>query len=359
MKLLEVDNLTVCFYQDQRCFTAIDRLSFSIEEGEFFSLIGESGSGKTVTALAILGLLEDAPGIVEGSIRLQERELLPGLAACCRVERSAGAVRAVKKDPRWRRIHRNRVEEVRGKKIALIFQEPLSALDPYFTVGEQLSEVLQRGKLCRGKKEARQLAEHWLEKVALKHPRAALDAYPHELSGGMAQRVMIALALCSEPQLLIADEPTTALDATIQKEIMLLLQDLKERLNLTILFITHDVRLVSAFADRAAVLYRGHLVETGRAMELVGKTNLFIHPFTETLLNPFGLKREISVSAGAGSPNDSSSPGNSACVYYRGCPTRLPRCREQAPPQFYLNDTHRAACWLCEPSPQPGEHDAR
>ncbi len=358
MNILEIENLRICFYRDFGFINAVEGVSFAMEKGEVLALIGESGSGKTVTALAILGLLDSFPGVVSGEIRFEGENFLEELGDCCSVAEENGAVARVEKYLRWERRYQKRMEKVRGNRIAMIFQEPLSCLDPYFKVGEQIEEVLLRRWKCAKPAETRELAEAWLERVAFKHPKIVYNYYPHELSGGMAQRAMIALALCSEPQLLIADEPTTALDATIQKEILLLLARLREEMNLSVLFITHDMALVKSFADRIAVLYKGRLIEQGAAGEILRDPDLPIHPFTRRLLDP------LNVFSGNGhaSPEELSSilnisPAQQGCVYYRECGARLERCRLRRPPGFVLSDSHRVCCWLYETGAIPGGNE--
>ncbi len=346
MSLLNIKDLTVCFHDQQRLLTAVDRLSFSIEEGAFFALIGESGSGKSVTARSIIGLINGSPGIVEGSIRYRDKELLPGLADYCRVERKNGEIVSLRKNPKWQKKLRKHLRPFRGRQIAMIFQDSLGALDPYFTVEEHLHAVFQRWELCQSEKDARELGEYWLRQVALQDPQTVLKSYPHELSGGMAQRVMIALALCSKPELLIADEPTTALDATVQKEIMRLLQELRERFGLTILFITHNIGLVKSFADDIAVLYGGRLVEKATAMELFGQANLFLHPFTQSLLQPFqSIDRRPFPAPLPTAENGAAERTARACGFYQQCPRRMRKCLHQ-PPLSRLSDSHEVACWL-------------
>jgi len=347
MKLLEINDLTVCFYKQFGFFKAIDELSFSIMKGEIHALIGESGSGKTLTALSILGLIDSMPGIIGGKIIFDGTNFLEGLHKSCIVkENDNGEPILVKTDPKWQRTHQEKLKKIRGNKIAMIFQEPESSLDPYFTVGEQIAEVLNRWNKCSGKAEARRIGVDWLNRVAIKNPDQVFDYYPHQLSGGMCQRAMIAIALCSEPDLLIADEPTTALDATIQKEIIHLLRSLRDQLNLTILFISHNVSLVKSIADRVTVLYKGQLLELASLTELLQQSNDFIHPFTQSLLKPVAYR-----------PNDrnekQSIPGSfrattkhQGCIFYDACLQRLLKCKTDKPPKFILSDTHQTYCWL-------------
>lgn len=354
MKLLKVNNLRVYFYENYRFFRALDGISFSIAKGEFFALIGESGSGKTVTALSILGLLENSPGIIGGSIIFEKNNLLDGLQDHCKVVEKNGEIVSVQKELNWLKAHQKRVGKLRGNKIAIIFQEPYSSLDPYYTVGDQITEVLYRWNKFDNDNQARELTEYWLHKVAIKNPKIIFDSYPHELSGGMCQRVMIALALCCEPDLLIADEPTTALDVTIQKEIMLLLQQLRETFNLSVLFITHDITIVRSFADKIAVLYRGRLVESGTSDELQNKSE--IHPFTESLLFPIAkMKKGDTTLREQSSFILAKFQPDHGCIFYSECIPRLRKCKENNPPKFSLSQSHRVYCWLHDPRIRFGE----
>ncbi|HOX50433.1 MAG TPA: ABC transporter ATP-binding protein [Fibrobacteria bacterium] len=246
--LLAVRDLSIRFGDTE----VVDRLSLTIRRGETLGLVGESGCGKSVSSLSLLGLLHGAR--VTGSIRLDGQEL-------------------TNLSPQgWRRV--------RGGKIAMVFQDPMTALNPLLTVGRHLEEVLETHKGLRGR-EARKFAADWLEKVGIPDPVRRLEAYPHELSGGMRQRVLIAMALAGEPDLLVADEPTTALDVTIQAQILDLLANLRRELSMSMLFVTHDLGVVERVADRLAVLYAGRLVEEGPVGEVLVRPR---HPYTEGLL---------------------------------------------------------------------------
>jgi oligopeptide/dipeptide ABC transporter ATP-binding protein len=276
-------------------------------------------------------------------------DLLKGIEDHCKVSIKNGQITAVEKNIEWQNEHQHRMSKIRGQNISMVFQEPASSLDPYFTVGEQLKEVIYHWNKCKNEKEAEELALGWLDRVAIKYPKIVLESYPSDLSGGMCQRVMIALALCSEPDLLIADEPTTALDVTIQKEILLLLQNLKEKLNLTILFITHDMNLVKVLADRVAVLYRGKILESGKTNDLFQEKNNIIHPFTKNLMTPF---ERINNTGGQHRTQSSfmaiKYEPDLGCVYYSECTPRKKICKEKHPPKLLVSDTHRLYCWLYE-----------
>jgi len=348
MKLLEVNNLKVYFYDNFKFFKAVDGISFSIHKGEFFTLIGESGSGKTTTALSIVGLIESSPGMIQGGINFNGVNLLDDLDSHTKIVEDEGQIIEVTKDQKWEKKYQKRMNKIRGQKISMIFQEPASSLDPYFTIGEQFTEVLLEKYICRNGNETREIIEYWLDQVAIKNPKTVIENYPHELSGGMSQRVMIALALCVDPILLIADEPTTALDVTIQKEILLLLQSLRDKFNLTILFITHDISLVKSMADRIAVLYKGRLLECGTSADFFNNENNN-HPFTENLIIPVTKIMESNSQLRLQSSFISTKyTPDIGCIYYPECIPRLRKCKELDPPKSSLSESHRLYCWLYE-----------
>src|SRR5918992_1938929 len=251
MPLLEVKNLSVDFNLKRGALAAVCDLSFSLKEGETFGIVGESGCGKSVTALSLLRLIPSPPGqIVGGELIFEGEDLL-------------------KKSPRA-------MERIRGRKISMIFQEPMTSLNPSLTVGAQIRECYEV-HMGHSKKIAREFTEHVLAMVRLPSPKSLADRYPHELSGGMRQRVMIAMALACEPKLLIADEPTTALDVTIQAQIIELLKELQQKFNMALIFISHNLGVVARLCDRIGVMYAGSMVE------LAEKKTLFTqqqHPYT-------------------------------------------------------------------------------
>lgn len=241
MALLEVRNLCTYFFTKDGVEKAVDNIGFSVEPGETFGLIGESGSGKTVTALSILKLIDEPGKIVSGDIVFNGKSLLS--------------------------LNKEEIRDIRGKKISIVFQEPLTALNPVLTLGEQITEqILAHTKMS--KKEAKDKALMLMKEVHLSSPERIFYDYPHRLSGGMRQRAMIAMALSLRPKLLIADEPTTALDVTIQAEILELFREIKEKHNMSILFITHDFGIIAELADRVAVMQKGRIVEEGNVEDI-------------------------------------------------------------------------------------------
>ena len=323
--LLEVRDLTVSFTVEGQSRRVLDQVSFAVPRGKTVGLVGESGSGKTMTALSVLRLLPSSASIEGGAILLGGEDLL-GLG-----EREMRAAR--------------------GGRVGLVFQEPATALDPVYTVGAQVAEAIRlHGRVSRG--EARRRAVEWLRRVGLPEPERRMDSYPHELSGGMRQRVMIAIALAPGPSLLIADEPTSALDMTTQAQILDLLEGLRGDLGMSMLLIAHDLALVAAVADEIVVLYAGQVVEQGPAREVLGAP---VHPYTRALLRsapPAGAfrvrgERRKKLPALGGAPPDLLSPPP-GCRFEERCPEVLVRCREDAPLLYTAGPGRRARCLLAE-----------
>ena len=255
MSLLEIEGLAVGFVTEAGYLHAVDGVSLEIKEGKTLGLVGESGSGKSVTASSILRLVPDPPGkITAGSIRLEGRDIL--------------------------KMRREDLPEIRGNEVAMIFQDPMTSLNPVFTVEKQLGEVL-RLRFGMDRKAARVRAIEMLDVVGIADPDDRLGSYPHELSGGMKQRVMIAMALLSKPKLLIADEPTTALDVTIQAQILHLIRELQRESGTSVLFITHDMGVIAQMCDEVAVMYAGRIVEEGDVRDVFERS---LHPYTKGLL---------------------------------------------------------------------------
>ena len=321
MSILDVRELSTVFRTDAGTARAVDGVSFSVAEGEMLGIVGESGCGKSVTSLSIMRLVPTPPGqILEGSsIRFRDRELL---------ELSEKEMRAV-----------------RGNDIGMIFQEPMTSLNPVFKVGEQIAETL---RLHRGmnRKEARARAVEMLELVGIPAPAERVDDYPHQLSGGQRQRVMIAMALACEPDLLIADEPTTALDVTIQAQILELLADLRERLGMAVVLVTHDLGVVAEVCDRVLVMYAGQIVEEGPVEAIFRDPR---HPYTEGLLQAIPRlshrSERLAVIPGIVPAATDWPPG---CRFHDRCPYGWELCVEQHPPLLDAPDGRRSRCWLEE-----------
>lgn len=317
--LLDVRDLEVKLYTRAGTATAIDRLSFSVGERETVALVGESGCGKSMTALAIMGLLPDPPArLTAGQVLLNGRDLAP--------------------------LGERAMQDVRGRQISMIFQDPMSSLNPVTTVGAQLTEILRRHMGLTGAA-ARQRALDLLDQVRIPDARSRFGAYPHQLSGGMNQRVVIAMAIACEPRLLIADEPTTALDVTIQSQILKLLRELQSSLGMGIIFITHDLGVVAEMADRVVVMYAGRKIEEAPVEELFARP---LHPYTRGLIGSTPLASAARQARLAEIPG--SVPGllslPAGCAFSNRCPSVFDDCREQRPPLVAPAPDHAAACLL-------------
>jgi peptide/nickel transport system ATP-binding protein len=315
--LLAVADLRVAFAGDRGSSTeAVAGISFSIAAGRTLGLVGESGCGKSVTALAIMRLLDRAVARSSGSIRFEGLDL----AAL----------------PEWK------MRDLRGNRLAMIFQEPMTSLNPSFTVGDQVGEALTRHRGL-SPKAAREAAVAMLARVRIPSPRARADEYPHKLSGGMRQRVMIAMALACAPALLIADEPTTALDVTIQAQILELLAELRAETGTAIMLITHDLGVVAESCDDVAVMYAGEIVEQAPARRIFSAPQ---HPYTVGLLGSLpllGARRERLTSIAGSVP--ALSAGFTGCRFSSRCPFADARCRGQTPPLLELTAEHVSRCW--------------
>jgi peptide/nickel transport system ATP-binding protein len=317
MPVLEVRELRTEFSTDEGRFTAVDGVSFSVEAGKTLAIVGESGCGKSVTALSIMGLVPNPPGrIAGGSIRFEGREL----------------VGAPKRD----------LLALRGNGMAMIFQEPMSSLNPAFTIGEQIVEGLLR-HLPLTRAAAQERAIEVLRQVRIPAPEQRFHEYPHKLSGGMRQRAMIAMALACSPRLLIADEPTTALDVTIQAQILELMRTLRAETGTAVILITHDLGVVAEVADEVAVMYAGRIVERAPVRLLFDDPQ---HPYTVGLLGSIprlDLVQERLASIEGQVPGPLQRPPG--CNFADRCPFAIAQCREQVPPLREVAAGHASACW--------------
>ena len=328
--LLKVDNLKTHFNTATGIVKAVDGVTFSLDSGQTLGIVGESGCGKSVTSSSIMRLLPKNGHIVEGSILFEGKDIV--------------------------KLSQKEMLQIRGNDISMIFQDPMTALDPVYTIGSQIMEVINAHQKM-SKAEAKEYAVKVLKMVGIPEAEKRLKSYPHEFSGGMRQRVVIAIAIACRPKILICDEPTTALDVTIQAQILELLKDLKERYNLTIIFITHDFGVVANIADRVAVMYAGDIVETGMVREVFYDPR---HPYTWALLSSLpqlGVKGQDLYSIKGTPPNlfneikgDAFAPRN---------PQALAIDFEEQPPYFDVSPTHKARTWLLDPRApkvEPPEH---
>ncbi|MEK7386776.1 MAG: ABC transporter ATP-binding protein [candidate division NC10 bacterium] len=318
-RLLEVRHLSTHYVSARgtRVTRAVDDVSFALGEGETLGIVGESGSGKTTLALSLLRLLPPAGRIVSGEIRFEGDDLL-------------------------RKSHAE-MRRIRGKRIAMILQDPMASLNPLFTVGDQVAEPIRVHEgASRGSAWSRAL--ELLKAVRISAPEMRVREYPHQMSGGMRQRIVGAIAISCEPRLLIADEPTTSLDLTIQAQYLNLLRELQRAHNLALIFITHNLGIVAKMCDQVAVMYGGRLVESGPIAQIY---NAPAHPYTRALLEsiPRLADSRKRLTAIDGQPPDPAAlPGG--CAFHPRCPKVMDRCREEAPPESRVSASHTSRCWL-------------
>lgn len=315
MKILDVENLNLGFNCENGFNQALRDVSFSLNAGEMLALVGESGCGKTMSAMSILQLLPKTAKITSGVITFEGENL----------------IHAPKKE----------LQKIRGAKIALIPQDPMTSLNPLYTVGDQLLEVLKIHRNLKGK-EAWQKAVEAFEAVQIPCAEERLKAYPHEFSGGMKQRAIIAMALACNAEILIADEPTTALDVTIQAQIMNLLHEIKTKQNTAILLITHDLALVREHADRIAVMYAGRIVESAPAKEFFANPK---HPYSIALLNSIPSNKDKSLETITGQP-PSIQQKIDGCTFHPRCKECMGICTKEIPPEYPAGENHFSACFL-------------
>ena len=323
--LLEVRNLRVDFQTRRGTLIAVDDVSFEIKAGEVLGVVGESGAGKSLTGAAIIGLLEPPGRISGGEVRLAGK----------RIDNLA----------------QEQIRQIRGREIGMVFQDPLTSLNPLFRVGEQLIETLQT-HADLDEKSARKQAIDWLTEVGIPSPEVRIDQYPHQFSGGMRQRVVIALALCANPKLIIADEPTTALDVSIQAQISSVLKRLCREYGTAVMLITHDMGVIAETADRVAVMYAGRLVEIGEARKVIQNAK---HPYTLGLMGSIptiGDTEEELRQIHGSMPRLAEIP--EGCAFNPRCPNVSDRCRKNRP-ELQPVDESSVACWLFEDSAVPSE----
>lgn len=316
--ILRVEDLSITFGQKEKALQALDRVSLEVRKGEILALVGESGCGKSVTMMAILGLLSKHSARVEASaIQLGETDL-------------KGA-------------SERHLQNIRGNRIGMIFQDPMTSLNPVHTVGFQIGEVLVRHRGA-SRRQARARALELLELVRIPDPRRRLDAYPHELSGGMRQRVMIAMALACEPELLIADEPTTALDVTVQAQIMSLIGDLRREFGMSVVLITHDLGVVAAVADRVAVMYAGRIVEEGPIAAVLSRPS---HGYTAGLLRSLPSESQVRQQRLTEIPGSVPrlSTAATSCAFAPRCAFADATCQAGVPNMVALDHAHSSRCF--------------
>lgn len=332
MTLLQVEDLRTYFFTPEGIVQAVDGIDFELKASESLGIVGESGAGKSVAVKSLMGLIREPGRVVDGSVRFDGREL---------TDLSEKQLR----------------QEVRGNEIAIVFQDAMSALNPVFTVGSQLVEVICENT-DRTKTEARARAIELIDDVGIPDPEQRIDEYPHQYSGGMQQRAMIAMALACDPKLIIADEPTTALDVTIQAGILQLLDEIQEKHDTSIIYVSHDLGVVREVCDRVAVVYLGKIVETAPYEELYRNPK---HPYTQSLLNsvvtPDATLDQIDPIDGT-MPSAVSPP--SGCRFRTRCPVAFEECSQIVPPLYTVSEDHDTACLLYDestPRDEPRLHE--
>jgi oligopeptide/dipeptide ABC transporter ATP-binding protein len=329
-ELLRVEHLRTSFATERGVVRAVDDVDLTVDQGRTLGLVGESGSGKSVTALSIMGLI-DAPGRIERGSRImfRGRDLV--------------------------QLDDAELQQIRGNELSMIFQEPMSSLNPVFTVGSQIAETIRAHQQMSRRAAVARSAE-LLDLVGIAEPTRRLDDFPHQMSGGMCQRVMIAMALACEPELLIADEPSTALDVTVQAQILELMSELRDRLGMSMVLITHDLGVVAEVADDVAVMYAGKIVERGPVADVFASPQ---HPYTEALLQSIpriGMRYTTPLRAIRGQvPSLFEMPAG--CRFQVRCDYAFERCRDQ-PPDFQVN-RQESACWLCQLGPRDSSVPSR
>jgi oligopeptide/dipeptide ABC transporter ATP-binding protein len=333
--LLEVKNLKVYFYLEQGVIRAVDGVSFTLRRGQTLGIVGESGCGKSVTARSIMRLLPpDITRIVEGEIIYHGDTGAP--------------LDLAKLDP-----YGDTIRDIRGNDIAMIFQEPMTSLNPVYTIGYQIMEAIQLHQVV-SKDEARRRVVDMLRLVGISEPERRVDQYPHHYSGGMRQRAMIAMALSCNPKILIADEPTTALDVTIEAQILDLIQQIQAERDMALIMITHDLNVIGEVADQVIVMYLGKVVESTTVDDIFDNPK---HPYTRALLNSLpqiGLAERLSSIEGT-VPGPHERP--KGCAFAPRCPSVMERCHTQEPPMFQVEESITAACWLYADSAKAVQHE--
>ncbi|HFE37951.1 MAG TPA: ABC transporter ATP-binding protein [Gammaproteobacteria bacterium] len=342
--LLEIRNLSVSFQQrkDLPPARAIRHISFQLEQNETLGIIGESGSGKSITLLSLMGLVDDEPGIVSGTIKLTLKQITLNLLEDIEqyIIANGSDIRQANAST-WKKLREQRYKNIRGKHISMIFQNPKLAFNPYCSIGKQISEMIRLHTDIKDKKQAKQIAIQWLQRVKMDAPEIRYNNNPYGLSGGMCQRAMLAMALASQPAILVADEPTTGLDATIQSNILDLLAKLKYETGTSMIVVSHDFNVIQRLANRVLVYFDGQIVEQGKTEAIFDLSRKNIHPYTKQLLRA-NLHSKTTATI-------SIKNVRHACGFSHLCSSKetefAKRCENEAPKLFNLGNQHHIRCW--------------
>lgn len=358
--VLSIDDLRTYFYSrsKQAFIRSVDGISLEVEKGEMLGIVGESGSGKSITAMSILGLVNAVPGVITGKIKFKtksiHKDLLPDLKNYVRVNMRSGKIMEVYKDNNgWQKKIDRIMHHIRGREISMIFQNPKISMNPFITIGKQIAESIMLNTGIKSRGEAKERALYWLDRVKIDSPGLRYNNNPYGLSGGMCQRAMIAMALSSEPELLIADEPTTGLDATIQSKIVDLLSELKSTLRVTTMLISHDINVIRELSDKVAVMYGGTVLEHGPASDVLSPGYKYKHPYTAALLASIPSEEHVRkkgyLQAIEGDVLDTINIP-AGCRFCERCNRVTDKVREKCkhgePDLENISSEHKIRCWL-------------
>jgi len=345
--LLEINNLSVLFpsTSDEHAIPAIKNISFSLNQEETLGIIGESGSGKSVTLLSLLGLINADPGIVSGSIVVTKDQnkinLLENIEQYIFYENNSIKINNLSK---WKQQRELLYKDIRGSEISMIFQNPKLAFNPFYSIGSQINEMIRLHTATKNKNDAKKVAIEWLSKVKMEAPAIRYNNNPYGLSGGMCQRAMIAMALASQPSILIADEPTTGLDATIQSNIVDLLSSIKKDSEVSMIVVSHDFNVMRELTDRVIVYYKGRIIEEGLTKNIFNEKRKNIHPYTKRL-----LEANLQGFTDSSSLPETNISRHTGCDFYDMCPSKEENfknlCRYETPAFTNVSDQHRIRCW--------------
>lgn len=357
---LQIQDLHTYFFSKQRnaFIHSVNGVNMDVMKGETLGIVGESGSGKSITMMSVMGLISANPGVLSGKVTLHGKngalDLLPDLDKYVEVEKENGKIVIARKDVHgWNKQVNRIMKNIWSKEVSMIFQNPKAAFNPFETIGSQITEAIMLHTGITNKLEAKEKALYWLDKVKIDSPRLRYENYPYGLSGGMAQRAMVAMALASEPTLLIADEPTTGLDATIQSKIVDLLEELKASLGITLILISHDISVISRLSDKIAVMYGGNVLEHGLADQILDPHSKDKHPYTRALLNSIPNEHNVLeggylMSIEGEVPDTIDVP--QGCRFFERCQSKTDairvKCAELNPGLFQLDAHHQSRCWL-------------